>query len=103
MTAPRGEGFMMSFGTRSVVLVVWSLVAASADGRGEETKPYNGPACSRNVDDYFAKEVWPKVGSVMCVNCHKEGGDAEGSRLVLQDPRKAQGHAQEEAMRHNRD
>jgi hypothetical protein len=78
-------------------------MVAPAGGRGEEKKPYNGPACNRSVDDYFTKEVWAKVGSVLCVNCHKEGGDAAGSRFVLQDPRKVQGHAQDEAMRHNRD
>jgi hypothetical protein len=55
-------------------------------------------------DDFFTKEVWPKVASVRCLNCHKEGGDAEKSQLVLRDPRKAQGlHAQDEALRHNRD
>lgn len=93
----------MSFRPCSVVLVVCSLAAGSAHVRGEEPKAYNGPACNRNVDDYFTKEVWAKVGSVWCVNCHKEGGDAEGSRFVLQDPRKVQGHAQDEALRHNRE
>src|SRR5688572_10151206 len=94
----------MSFQARAVVLVVvCSFLAASAGGRGQESKPYNGPACNRAVDDYFAKEVWAKVGYVTCVNCHKEWGDAEASRLVLRDPRKAQGHAQDEALRHNRE
>jgi len=93
----------MSFVTRSVVLVFCSLMVFAAAGRGEDKKPSNGPSCNRNVDDYFAKEVWAKVGSVLCVNCHKVGSDAEDSRLILQDPRKAQGHAQDEAMRHNRD
>ncbi len=90
----------MSFKTRSVVLVVGSLMVAAAAGRGAD-KPAKQPACTRNVDDYFAKEVWAKVGSALCINCHREGGDAEGSRFVLQDPRKVQGHAQDEAMRHN--
>jgi hypothetical protein len=55
------------------------------------------------VDDFFAREVWAKVGSVVCLTCHRAGGDAETSRLILQDPSKARGHAQDEAMRHNRD
>ncbi|HEX4611866.1 MAG TPA: hypothetical protein VH092_26965, partial [Urbifossiella sp.] len=37
------------------------------------------------------------------LTCHKAGGDAEGSKLVLLDPRKVQGKARDEAMRHNRD
>src|SRR5437867_8005208 len=93
----------MTFKARSVALVLCSLLAFSAASRGEEKKPYAGPACNRDVDDYFAKEVWAKVGAVWCVQCHKPGADAEESKLVLRDPRKVQGHAQEEAMRHNRD
>jgi hypothetical protein len=103
MTALGGEGRKMSFGARSVVFVVCLVTVAWAEGRGEDKKSENGRACFRNVDDYFAKEVWAKVGSVLCVNCHKEGGDAEGSRFILQDPRKMKGHAQDEAMRQNRD
>jgi hypothetical protein len=78
-------------------------MVASAEDRSEQKKPAMQPPCTRNVDDYFTKEVWAKVGSVLCVNCHREGGDAEGSQFILQDPRKVQGHAQEEALRQNRD
>lgn len=67
-------------------------------------KPYAGPSCNRVLDDYFAREVWPKVGATLCIQCHKVGGDAEGTKLVLRDPKKEQGiHAQDEALRHNRD
>jgi len=88
---------------RSLALVLCSLLAFSAVARGEDNAPYNGPACTRSVDDYFAKEVWAKVGAALCVQCHKQGGDAEESKLILRDPRKVQGHAQEEAMQYNRD
>lgn len=80
-----------------------SLMVFSAVVRGQEQKPYSGPACNRNVEDYFVKEVWGNVGAAKCLQCHKAGGDAEESKLILKDPRKVQGHAQEEAMRHNRD
>ncbi len=111
----------MAFAARSVVLVLCSLMAGAATARGQDNKPYNGPACTqpvaeggaaggtptaraaRNFDDYFAKEVWPKVGAVRCVTCHKQGGDAEESKLILQDPRKLQAHAQDEALSHNRE
>ena len=93
----------MSFETRPLVLVLCSLIVLSAGGRGEDIKPYSGPACSRDGDDYFEKEVWDNVGAVRCVQCHKQGGDAEESELILQDPRKLQGHARDDAMRQNRD
>jgi hypothetical protein len=93
----------MSFEMRSMVLVLCALTVFSAGVRGQEQKSYNGPACTRSVDDYFEKEVWANVGAPLCVQCHKQGGDAEESKLILQDLRKVQGHAREEAMRHNRE
>jgi hypothetical protein len=94
---------MMSFAARSGVLVFICLIACSAAVRAQDKQPYNGPACTRALDDYFTKEVWPKVGVALCVNCHQQGGDAEKSTFLLRDPRKLQGHAQDEAMSHNRD
>lgn len=95
----------MAFEARALVLLLCSaaLCSAVAPPVREASKPYSGPACTRSVDDYFAREVWAKVGSVLCINCHKVGGDAELSRLILQDPRKVTGHAQDEAMRHNKE
>ena len=86
-----GRGFTMSFAARSVVLVLGSLIAClrRPPRRGQST--VHGPACVRNVDDYFAKEVWAKVGSVLCVKCHKQGGDAEESKLILHDPAQGAG------------
>ncbi len=71
--------------------------------RGDEKKQYSGPACAAAADEFFKEEVWGKVGVAKCLTCHKKGGDAEDSRFVLQDPRRVQGPAQEQAMRHNRD
>ncbi len=98
-----GRGAMMVTRVGSIVLMVGGLLAATPPGWGQEPKPYTGAACNRNLDDFFTKEVWPKVGATFCLQCHKKGGDAEDSKLVLQDPRKFQGHAQEKAIRHNRD
>jgi hypothetical protein len=55
------------------------------------------------MDDFFAEEVWAKVGALSCLKCHKPGGDADDSEFVLRDPKRSQGPAQAEAMRHNRD
>ncbi|MDB6034909.1 MAG: hypothetical protein JWM16_5247 [Verrucomicrobiales bacterium] len=70
---------------------------------GAATKPYSGAACSASVDGYFSEEVWVKVGAQSCLKCHKAGGDAEDSKFVLLDPKRSQGEAQAEAMRHNYD
>ena len=35
---------------------------------------------------WFAEEVWAKVGVMECIKCHKQGGDAEDTRLILHDP-----------------
>src|SRR5262245_4989143 len=75
---------------------------AGATARGEEKKSYTG-GCADSVDSFFTDEVWGKVGSRICVTCHKKGGDAEESKFILQDPRRAEGPAYDAAMRHNRD
>ena len=54
------------------------------------------------MDDFFAEEVWSKVATQSCLNCHKPGGDAEDSRFVLRDPARSQGPARAELMRQNR-
>lgn len=92
---------MQCTGCRFFALIILSVISACAGA--QETKPYNGPACTRVLDDYFVKEVWPKVGAALCVQCHVKGGDAEDSKFLLQDPRKLQGHAQEDALLYNRD
>jgi hypothetical protein len=70
---------------------------------GEEKKPYSGAGCAAPVDSFFTDEVWARVGAQVCLTCHKKGGDAEDSKLVLEDPRRFDGPARDEAMRHNRD
>jgi hypothetical protein len=52
---------MMSVESRSIAPVLCCLIVASAPARGEETKPYAGPACTRNLDDDFTEGVWPIV------------------------------------------
>src|SRR5206468_9717329 len=59
-------------------------------------------ACAAAKDNHFEDEVWAKVAVQKCLTCHRKGGDAEGSKFVLLDPRKSEGAARDEAMRHNR-
>ena len=80
---------------RSLVLVL--AIAFAGIVRGDEPPP----GCAAAVAGYFEDEVWAKVGARTCLTCHKKGGDAEESKFLLLDPRKAQ--RREDAMRHNRD
>jgi hypothetical protein len=89
--------------TRLTALVLAAGMLYAVGVHGDEKTPYSGTSCSAAVDDFFKDEVWVKVGAQICLTCHKKGGDAEDSKFSLQDPNRAQGDAQEAAMRYNRD
>lgn len=81
------------------------VVAANSGGVGnpDSKAPPTVAACSGAVDNYFESEVWTKIGARMCLTCHRKGGDADGSKFILVDPRKKEGTARAETIRHNRD
>ena len=81
------------------LLAAVACLVASADAA--ELKPYSGSGCSV-VDDYFVNEVWAKVAAESCLKCHKAGGDAEDSKLVLLDPARLTGAKRTESVRANR-
>lgn len=84
-------------------VAVFALGLTLGMARGEEKKPYSGAGCAAPADSFFTDEVWARVGAQICLTCHKKGGDAEDSKLVFEDPRRLDGPARDEAMRHNRD
>ena len=90
----------MTFRLRLILLALTACGATAAIG--EEKTPCSGPACAA-LDAWFTNELWAKVAAQSCLNCHKEGGDAEETRFVLRDPKRSQGAAQEEDLRHNRE
>ena len=53
-------------------------------------------------DRFFEEQVWAKVGEKSCVECHREGGDADGSEFVLVDPEHAGASGREAALREDR-
>jgi hypothetical protein len=73
-----------------------SAIAGEADVAGFEAK--QGGA----VDDYFRDEVWAKVAAQNCLKCHKAGGDAEDTKLVLQDPSRDPHPERLVSLQHNR-
>jgi hypothetical protein len=84
-------------------LAAFSVLALLTGGAwAAEPKPYSGAGCAA-VDEFFNDEVWPKVAAQSCLKCHKAGGDAEDSKLVLRDPKRELGAAQAEVMRQNRE
>ena len=58
---------------------------------------------SARLDRYFAAEVWPKVGGVECLKCHKLGSDAEDTHFVLQDLSQSPESDRSATMQRNRD
>ncbi len=78
-----------------------ALALLAVDVRGADPKPYSGAGCAA-ADEFFNDHVWPKVAAESCLKCHKAGGDAEDSKLVLRDPKREPDAAQAEVMRHNR-
>jgi hypothetical protein len=85
---------------RFVAAAIAAFTLGAAAGAAE-MKPYSGSGCSV-VDDYFVNEVWAKVAAESCLKCHKAGGDAEDSKLVLLDPARLTGAKRTEALRANR-
>ena len=49
-----------------------------------EAVGHRGPACLV-VDNFFADEVWAKVGERTCLKCHNAKGDAAESKFLLRD------------------
>src|SRR5687767_544824 len=76
----------------SIFRQLMALTLPAAALCGAELKPYSGSGCAA-VDDYFAGEVWAKVGALSCVKCHQSGGDAEDSKFVLRDLTKTEAAA----------
>ncbi len=87
---------------RCLVLALAIGLALPAAARCDDKLSQSLMGCAAAVDNYFEDEVWAKVAVRKCLTCHRKGGDAETSKFVLIDPRKHQGAARGEAMRHNR-
>ena len=73
---------------------------ATAALHGAAPPPYDGAGCA-TADPFFTDEVWAKVVARECVKCHKAGGDAEDSKLVLRDLSRTPDAQRAAAMREN--
>ena len=95
-----GSSMSIKIGRSLLILCLWIWFADA--GRGQDVAPNVGAACLRDSTEEFEQEVWDKVAGARCLQCHQRGGEAEASRLVLQDIRKLRGRDRDEAMLRNR-
>jgi hypothetical protein len=77
--------------------VLW-LAAAMAQG---EVQLPASASCG-TPGDFFRDEVWPKVAALSCLECHRAGGEAEDSRLILLDPARETETTPGGILQHNR-
>lgn len=79
-------------------------VISVADEPSFSSKPVSCPTSkNKEFDNFFSKELWPKVGRSECVKCHKTGGDADDTRFVLQDLSRLPPEERPAAARRNQD
>lgn len=78
-----------------------SLLLASV-ASAQVVSPLPAEASCGTPGDFFRDEVWTKVAAISCLECHKAGGEAEESRLILLDPARETGSSSADILQHNR-
>ena len=74
-----------------MALPTFAMVASLACADDRQLQP----------DRFFAEEVWAKVGELSCLECHRDGGEAEESSFVLRQTILLQGKNLKDANREN--
>lgn len=82
---------------------VVSMLLIASPGSAQDRTPCFEANGTSAADRWFAEEFWPKVGSTECLKCHKVGGDAEETRLILEDLDRASEGDRLASMCRNRD
>ncbi len=85
------------------ILLLAAVFLSSPVARANDKSPCPGPGCLAEVDAWFAEEVWAKVGLMECIKCHRQGGDAEDTRLVLYELGLTRDDERKKLMALNRD
>ncbi len=80
--------------------VLPAVIAGSLTSYAAEQNPCPAADCAE-LARLFTSEVWPKVAEGECLKCHKQGGDAEETRLVLHDLSRMPEGERGETMRRN--
>lgn len=84
-------------------MVVVQTALISTFALASEQSPCPGPDCVVVADAWFVDQVWAKVGVMECIKCHKQGGEAEDSGLLLRDLGLAKDVERKQLMALNRD
>lgn len=88
---------MESLARYGALAIVSAALLAGADAEPRSPRPgWFGD------QDFFAEELWPKVGGRICLNCHKDGGAAGNTRFTLQDPARDSSEGQHQSLERNR-
>ncbi|MDC0157550.1 DUF1592 domain-containing protein [Verrucomicrobia bacterium] len=74
-----------------MALPTFAMVASLACADDRQLQP----------DRFFVEEVWAKVGELSCLECHRDGGEAEESSFVLRQTILLQGKSLIDANREN--
>ena len=82
-----------------IVLSIIYVVSPSYAQEVIETEHDLGPECLA-INNFFANEVWAKVGERTCLKCHNTKGDASDSEFLLLDTTSNPSN-REKAIRHN--
>ena len=86
-----------------IACLVYVTAFEATGSHADESAPCPGVRQAGVFETWFAQEVWAKVGQVECLKCHKAGGDAEETRLVLLDPSTRARDEAAQALRRNRE
>ncbi len=88
---------------RYVICTLSAVMVGVAVARGVHAEPCPAAGGRAAADVWFAEEVWPKVASLECLKCHKQGGDAEDTQFVLTDLSRARPSERGKRLQSNRD
>jgi hypothetical protein len=74
-----------------MALPILAMVTSMAGADDQQLQP----------DRFFVEDVWVKVGELSCLECHREGGEAEESSFILRHTIPLQGKSLNEANKAN--
>ena len=88
------------FSSLILISVAWLMPFAAQADESVASCPLTLSAAAA---DQFSDLLWPAVLSRKCLVCHRPGGDAQDSRLLLQDPQRVLPAERAASMRKNRE
>lgn len=88
---------------RMICCIVLAAALPTVCCGGVDEEPCPAVQRSTNALAWFAQEVWSKVAQAECLKCHKQGGEADKTRLVLRDPATSSADEFQQVLQQNRE